>query len=331
MELDKLIADQKKRLASISAQQATVKAQIAVTQKSLDEVSTTVDSMQSEIVILQIQVDQVQLSYDALASEEKDLQAEFEKLEAGRKAKQDQLDARQEVLARRLVAAYKTDQTPLLAQIMSAGSLSDALSDVSYLMELGAQDAALAEQIRRDREALVQMQQQVETSRQTVSELTDQVGRQKAMLDGQMNELNVTRSKLVTMQRQLDAQIAKQKAADAKLAKNKAALAAAIKSNGEASAKLADKINKLAADQGLQGPHPVGLQRPAQLADGRQDHPGVRLHRLLDGAARGQLRPLPPGHRSRGAVPHAGLAPPAPAWCCSSATTPTTRRPRPGS
>jgi murein DD-endopeptidase MepM/ murein hydrolase activator NlpD len=253
MELDKLIAAQKKRLASISGQQATLRAQIGVTQKSLDELNTTVDSIQANIVTLQIQADQVQLSYDALAAEEKDLQAQFDLLEAARKAKQEQLDQRQAILARRLVAAYKTEQTPLLAQLLSAGSLSDALSDVSYLMELGAQDAALAQQIRQDRETLVLMEQQVTTSREAVSELSDQVRIQKATLDGQMNELNTARGKLVTMQRQLDAQIAKQKAANDKLAKNKAALAAAIKENGEASAKLADKITKLAADQGFRG------------------------------------------------------------------------------
>ena len=42
------------------------------------------------------------------------------------------------------------------------------------------------------------------------------------------------------------------------------------------------------------------------LADGRQRHPELRLHRVLLGAAAGQLRPLPPGHRHRRAVRHAG-------------------------
>jgi murein DD-endopeptidase MepM/ murein hydrolase activator NlpD len=250
MKLDKLIADQQKKLDAIKAQQAKLQAEMASTQKNLDELNTTIDSLQAQVVMLQIQVDQVKLGYDGLVEQERTLQEQFDQLEAQRQAKEDQLKQRQEILARRLIAAYKADQTPLLAQILTAGSLADALSDVSYLMELGAQDAALAQQIESDRRTLMMMEQQVESSRQAVGQLADQVGQQKTVLDGQMNELTTAQGKLLTMQQQLDAQIAGQKAADAKLAKDKAALAAAIKANGEASAKLADKITKLAADQG---------------------------------------------------------------------------------
>jgi murein DD-endopeptidase MepM/ murein hydrolase activator NlpD len=250
MKLDKLIADQQKKLAVISTQQSKLQSQIAATQKNLDELNTTVDSLQADIVILQIQVDQVQLSYGELAAQEEALQAQFDELEARRKEKQEQLEQRQAILARRLVAAYKADQTPLLAQILGAGSLSDALSDISYLMELGTQDAALAQEIIANREALVRMETQVSIARSAVSSLADQVERQGAMLDSQMGDLNAAREKLLVTQRQLDAQIAQQQAANDKLAKDKAAMAAAIKANGEASAKLADKITQLAADQG---------------------------------------------------------------------------------
>jgi len=253
MELDRLIAEQKKKLAAIAAQQSKLQAQIKAAQKNLDELTTNIYSMGSEIVVLQIQVDHVKLSFDGLVAQEQELQAQFDELEAGRQAKQDQLNRRQEILARRLVAAYKADQTPLLAQILNADSLADALSDIAYLMELGAQDAALAGQIEKDRRVLALMQQQVEMSRRAVSELTDEVGRQKTMLDSQMNELNTARGKLLAMQQAIDAQIAKQEAANAKLARDRAALAAAIKANAEASAKLAEKISKLAEQQGLDG------------------------------------------------------------------------------
>jgi murein DD-endopeptidase MepM/ murein hydrolase activator NlpD len=252
MKLDKLIADQKKKLAAISAQQSKIQSQIATTQKDLDELNTTIDTLQADLIKLQVQVDQVQINYDALMSQEQELQAQLDELEARRQELQDQLERRQEILARRLVAAYKADQTPLLAQILEADSLADILSDVSYLMELGAQDAALAEQIRQDRQDLARMETLVEMSRRSVAELADEVGQQKAVMDGQMAELNEAKADLEVTQRQLDEQIAQQQAANAKLAKNKAALDAAIKANGEASAQLADKITKLAADQGYE-------------------------------------------------------------------------------
>ncbi len=93
-----------------------------------------------------------QASYDSLVSQESELQSQLDDLEAQEQAKQAELTERQQILAERLVAAYKTDQTPLLTQLLTSGSLTDALSDVSYYMDLGAQDKALAEQIQAGRD-----------------------------------------------------------------------------------------------------------------------------------------------------------------------------------
>ncbi len=252
-ELDKLIAEQKRKLGVLAAQQQKLQTQMTATQKSLDDLSLNIDDIQAQIDELKVSVDAVHASYDELATKEAELQAQLDDLVARVAAKQEELRQRQELLAHRLVAAYQTDQMPLLARILGAGSLTDALSDVAYFLDLGAQDAILAEQIKKDREELLAMETQVEIARESVGRVADQVEQQKSMLDQEMGSLKVAQSKLVTMQNQLNKQIAAQKAAAAKLAANKAALAAAIKSNGEAAAKLAEKINKLAAQQGTAG------------------------------------------------------------------------------
>jgi Uncharacterized protein conserved in bacteria len=253
MALDRLIAAQKKQLATIAAQQAALRTQMATTQVNLDQINQNMDEMEGEISSLQVQVDGVQHSYNDLVAQEAELKTELDDLAARADAKQVELTQRQQILADRLVAAYKTDQTPLLSQLLTSGSITDVLSDVSYYMELGAQDQALAAQIREDQANLVLMKQSVETARLSVNQLAAQVSFQKSDLDGQMALLNGARAKIAALQRQINAEMAKQAAADAKLAKNKAALAATIKSNGEASAKLAKKIDQLAAQLGGKG------------------------------------------------------------------------------
>jgi murein DD-endopeptidase MepM/ murein hydrolase activator NlpD len=253
MALDKLIAAQKKQLAAIAVQQASLKTQMATTQGNLDQINQNLDDLQGEIGTLQFQVDAVQLSYSDLVSQETQLQSELDGLAAKAKAKQDELNQRQQILAGRIVAAYETDQTPLLSQLLTSGSITDVLSDVSYYMELGAQDKALAEQIREDQRNLIQMEQNVEIARISVDQLAGQVALQKADLDGQMKLLSTARAKLDSLQRQIAVEMAKQQAADAKLAKNKASLAATIKSNGVAENQLALKIDKLAAQLGGSG------------------------------------------------------------------------------
>jgi murein DD-endopeptidase MepM/ murein hydrolase activator NlpD len=252
-KLDKLIAAQKKQLAGLAAQQAALQTTMASTQKNVDGISQSMNELQGEMTALQVQVDQVQASYDDLVGQQNQLAAQLGDIAAQAKAKQDQLIERQKILAGRLVAAYQADQTPLLAQLLTAHSLTDVLSDVSYYLNLGAQDKTLADQIREDQRVLVQMQLNVEISRQSVDQLASQVASQKAELDGQMKQLNTAKSKLASLQRQVTAELAKQTAANDKLAKNKAALAATIKANGQALEELGRKIDKLAAEQGGKG------------------------------------------------------------------------------
>jgi murein DD-endopeptidase MepM/ murein hydrolase activator NlpD len=252
-KLDKLVAIQKKQLAALSASQAALQTTIASTQKNLDGINGSMDELQGEMTTLQAQVDQVQASYDSLVAQQNQLQAQLDDLIFQGQAKQDQLIERQEILAGRLVAAYETDQTPLLAQLLTAHSLTDVLSDVSYYMDLGAQDKALADQIQEDQRVLVQMQVNVEAARQSVDQLASQVASQKVELDGQMEQLNAAKAKLAALQEQVASELATQTAANAKLAKNKAALAAAIKANGAAMDELGKKIDKLAAAQGGKG------------------------------------------------------------------------------
>jgi murein DD-endopeptidase MepM/ murein hydrolase activator NlpD len=253
MALDKLIAAQKKQLTTIAAQQAQLTTQMATTQTNLDQVNQNMDELQGEITGLQGQVDAIAVSYSDLVSQESQLQSQLDGLEAQEQAKQAELTERQQILADRLVAAYKTEQTPLLTQLLTSGSLTDALSDVSYYMDLGAQDKALAEQIQEDETNLEQMKQNVEASRASVAVLASQVGLQKQDLDGQMGQLTTAKAKLTSLQNKIAVEMAKQASANAKLAKNKVALAAAIKSNGVDSAKLAQKIDKLAAEYGGKG------------------------------------------------------------------------------
>ncbi|MGD0862283.1 MAG: peptidoglycan DD-metalloendopeptidase family protein [Candidatus Limnocylindrales bacterium] len=251
--LDKLIAQQKKQLTAIAAQQAALASQMATTTQNLDDLSQLTDTLQGEIGTLQIQVDQVQVQYNGLVATEAELQSQLDGLQAQADAKQQELTQRQQELAARLVAAYQTQQTPVLAQLLTSHSLTDVLSDVSYYLDLGAQDKALALQIQQDQAALAQMMANVKVARQSVDDLARQVELQKAELDGEMSQLTAASAKLAAVQSALDAQLAKQQAADAKLAKNKAALAAAIKENGVASAQLAAKIDELALKEGGKG------------------------------------------------------------------------------
>ncbi|MGA2514669.1 MAG: peptidoglycan DD-metalloendopeptidase family protein, partial [Candidatus Limnocylindrales bacterium] len=254
--LAKLIADQQTQLAGLSAQQTALRNQIAATQQNLAGVRTSIATAQAQISALQGEMAGVKTSFNDLAAEQALLETKLAEVTAEQNAAQCQLDARQQILAGRLVAAYETDQTPLLEQLLTAHSLTEALSDVSYYGDLAQADKALADEIARDQQTLAEMHQTVAMASTANAGLKGQVGAQQKSLEDEQAQLAAAQDQLNSLQAQLEAQLAQQVAAEAKLAKNKTALAAAIESNGQAMDDLAAKIDPLVKQQGGAGKIP---------------------------------------------------------------------------
>lgn len=251
--LAKLIASQKAQLGKLTTQQAALQTQIAQTQQNLDGVRSSIDDAQAQIDVLQGLATGVKARYDNLAARQVLFEVRLTELTNEQNAKQRQLDVRQEILAGRLAAAYESDQTPILQQILTAHSLTDALADVSYYSNLADADKALADEIRRDQATLAEMRQNVETASEANRQLKDAVGTQKQQLTDQQAEIAAAQRQLSDLKAQLETQLAQQQVAEVKLEQNKAALAAAVQSNGAAVDKLAARIDQLALEQGTIG------------------------------------------------------------------------------
>jgi murein DD-endopeptidase MepM/ murein hydrolase activator NlpD len=254
--LAKLIADQKAQLAGLSTQQTALRNQITTTQQNLAGVLTSIGDAQAQIAALQGEMAGVETRFNSLAAEQVILETELAEVATQQNAAQCELDVRQQILASRLAAAYETDQTPLLQQLLTAHSLTEALSDVSYYGDLAQADKALADEIARDQQTLAELRGTVEMASTANAQLKNQVGAQQQSLTDEQAQLAATQDQLNSLKAQLDTQLAQQQAAESKLAQNKTALAAAIESNGQAMDDLATRIDKLVKQQGGAGKIP---------------------------------------------------------------------------
>ena len=72
-----------------------------------------------------------------------------------------ELAERKALLAERVRDAYDTDRTSLLETFLSGGTFTDLLTEMSYYIDVGEQDKALAEQIAQDQETLAAIHQTV--------------------------------------------------------------------------------------------------------------------------------------------------------------------------
>jgi murein DD-endopeptidase MepM/ murein hydrolase activator NlpD len=254
--LARLIAQQKTQLTQLTAQQAQLSKEIASTSSNLENVSVSLDELETQINTVASQVNVASASYATLLGQQMELRRQQAELAAHATALQLQLDQRRRILADRLAALYETDQTPILQQVLTAHSLTEALSDASYYSDMAAEDKALADRIAKDKAEVDTLWQSVAMAAAATDSSTAQAAASKKELDAQNAQLLDARTKLATLRKNLEEQLAAKQAAEAALAKNKTALAAAIVSNGQALDALAAKIDELIAKDRATGKIP---------------------------------------------------------------------------
>ena len=251
--LAKLIADQKKRLAALAQEQASLQTKIAQTRQNLSTLSQNLGDLQSQVTALTAQIADEETNYAGLASELDSLQIQLTGIELQEAQKEQELGQRREVLGARIVAAYKTYQTPFLQQMLTGQSLTDVVSDVDYYTALGTADRTLADQIVQDQQTLAQLHSNIVETKAATQELANEAAARKKQLDTEVTELGQTQAQLASLQKQMQAQLATQNSQDAQLAQSKAQLDAAMKANGQALNDLGKKIDQLIAEQTSKG------------------------------------------------------------------------------
>jgi murein DD-endopeptidase MepM/ murein hydrolase activator NlpD len=247
--LAKQLADQKADIAKINALQADLTSAIASTNRELDGINADLAAVRKSIASMVVKVNVVKAHYNELVVQLADLDAQLLQIRIDEIHKQWQLDDRKALLAERLRVAYDTDRTSLLETFLSGESFTDVLSDVSYSIDAGEQDKALAQQIVEDQATLAAIHQTVLDTRAATDSLRIEVAAQKASLDAQLKQLKSAQARLKVLEEQTKKALAIQKAAYAKLAKNKHNLAKAMAATAAARAALSNKIGDLIAQQ----------------------------------------------------------------------------------
>jgi murein DD-endopeptidase MepM/ murein hydrolase activator NlpD len=251
--IEKKIKAQKAQVAQLNTMQADLRGEIARTTRALGEINADLKAVRASIAKMVERIDQVRAKYESLVAELTKLDAQLTLLIAKENAKRLELRERKALLADRLRQAYDTDRVSLLETFLSGGSFSDMLTEVSYQLDVGAQDRALAEQIKEDQATLAALHATVEATREETNLLRQETAVQKKLLDRQLAELKVAQQRLKELEAATARELAQQKAAYRELERSRKNLAAAIRRAAAAQKQLANKIDKLIAEQAQQG------------------------------------------------------------------------------
>jgi murein DD-endopeptidase MepM/ murein hydrolase activator NlpD len=251
--LKKQVAQQKAQIAAINDLQSGLAAEIADTSQQLRKIGADLATIRKKIVKMQARIEAVKVAYNDLVAQLVEMDAELKRVEADEAAKRVELSDRRAQLADRVRSAYDTDRTSPLETFISGGSFTDLLTEMSYYIDVGEQDKALADQIAKDKETLAALHQTVADTRSRTNLLRQETAAQKRDLDKAMRALKETKAELKRLERQVAKELAAQRARFAALKRNKANAAAIIRRAALEQSRLAKQVNALIAKQVAKG------------------------------------------------------------------------------
>ena len=251
--LKKQIADQKEKVAALKDLQSGLAAEIRSTKSDLRQIGADLSAVKKKITKMETRIDEVRAIYDGLVLQLRYMDVELARVSAQEVAKRAELTERRALLGDRVRNAYDTDRTSPLETFLSGGTFTDLLSEMSYYIDVGEQDQALARQITKDEETLVSIHQTVQGMRVRTDDLRKETAAQKRALDAALVDLQETKAQLKKLEKRVAKALKEQQARYAALARNKANAAAIIRRAAADQKKLSKKIEDLIKKQVARG------------------------------------------------------------------------------
>jgi murein DD-endopeptidase MepM/ murein hydrolase activator NlpD len=255
-QLKREVAEQKERVAALNSLQSALSSEIAETRSQLRAIGADLDAVRTKISAMQTRIKAVRAAYEELVSQLQVMDANLRVVEAQEQAKRHDLADRRALLAGRIRDAYDTDRTSPLETFISGGTFTDLLAEMSYYIDVGEQDKALAARIRTDAETLAELRETVKLTRERTDELRRETAAQKRELDRSLADLKETQAELKRLERSVATALAEQKAQYAALQRNKANAAKIIAQAAAKQKELARKIDQLIDEQVKKGKIP---------------------------------------------------------------------------
>ncbi|MEA2579027.1 MAG: hypothetical protein QOD78_2615 [Chloroflexota bacterium] len=243
------VAAQKARMSALNDLQNGLAAEISDTKSQLAKVGADLTAVRKKIVTMESKIEVVKQAYANLVLQVQYMDIELARVSAQEATKRTQLGERRALLAERVRSAYDTDRTSPLETFLSGGTFTDILSEMSYYIDVGEQDQALADQIAQDKETLAAIHQTVSDTRQRSNELRQETAAQKRALDKSLLDLKETKAALAKLEKAVAKTLKEQKSRYAALKRSRANAAAIIRKAAADQKRLAKTIDNLIARQ----------------------------------------------------------------------------------
>lgn len=231
-QLHATLSEQRARLAELKAQSASLSHNLDVAKAELAQVTAEYEHVKTVLGQVTDQIADIRSQLADLRARIADLDVQLDDVAAQIVEQSHQLDARESLLEEHLRAAYERSQTSLLEILISADSLDDATTQVSWMLEMSGQDAQLADEIRTLRSELETRRETLRQGRADLADARHTAREQRALLKDRQAQLDEMRRELARLKA----------AADQKRREQESALNAALEAKGNVQAAIAANV-----------------------------------------------------------------------------------------
>jgi murein DD-endopeptidase MepM/ murein hydrolase activator NlpD len=251
--IKKDVTAQRAQVARLQALQTNLADDIQDTAAEIRGLNADQGALSKKITKIATQITAVQSEYEGLVAQLASMDAELVDLEARETAKKAELVERKSLLAERVRDAYDSDRTSMLESFLSGGSFTDLLAEVSYYIDVGEQDQALADSIAGDQALLAEIHQTVEDTRAQTNELRQETAVQKRNLDRSLANLQKAKAELEALEERTRNELARQKELFENASQDKAAARKALAKAQAAQKRLQNRIAEIIRKRSAQG------------------------------------------------------------------------------
>ena len=165
----------------IAATSSELNASKTETDKKIEEAKEELENINAEksetleqVENLIMQISAAQSEIDELNTKISDMNNQIEDAQNKLNEKQEEYDGKEELLEKRLVAAYEAGETSYLDVLLSSSSLTDLISNYYMISEVTQSDMELMEKIKNEQEEIETAKQTLETSKQELDSVRAQ-------------------------------------------------------------------------------------------------------------------------------------------------------------
>lgn len=270
-QLQRSIEKQRQVLDALRTDQKTIKKSLGTTADRIDSINADQADLRHQIDEATVELNDVQTRYDALVHDIGQLDWTLGLLQDELDQGERDLAGRRRLLAARLNAAYRTQQTSLLEQMLSSGSFTDVLGEVDSFLRFGDQDRQLASQIQRDQDALQSLRQMTTATRYRTNQLRIAARQQAVEISRQRTTLQAANVRLEDLEAKTRVLQAQQLAKYNETIASREQAAADLASDEQADQQLKDHVKSL-----------IEAEQARQAAEAEQQRKAEEARRLAE-------------------------------------------------